>query len=250
MVQSIIEKVAEHPTFQNVASEQVRVSAEKIVESIQTQNIGLDESIRMVDLTLEPIFILPNDGVTPNVNDNAFRGDSESETDEVKLAALTLQAQSNASENSDNEPKNHRPHSYKCKWCHQLKKGGHVCSAIRSFDAWTDTSMTEISHIPAEILQDGVAIGEQKRDKELEVSRKEWKTRVPNQNLSLDLDLEPQEERTLAPSAKAQRQTEKERLKNKRTSEGHPKEEQVNAVFLLLIVVAFETPLGMLLKPK
>jgi hypothetical protein len=33
-------------------------------------------------------------------------------------------------------------------------------------------------------------------------------------------------------------------------SEGHPREEQVSAMFLMLIVVAYKTPLDMLLKPK
>jgi hypothetical protein len=259
-VQSTIEIVQEHPDFQNAASEHVREMAKMIVESLQIHlgasnqsipEISLDEFNQMVQLTLEINYILPNDGVPPNVNDNAFSEDAVSETDEVKITAPTLQAQSNASENSGNEPKNKRPHNYKCKFCGELKKGGHVCSATRCFDAWTD--MTKNSHIPAEILGEALIEG----DRDLEVSREEWTPCVMNQDLSSDLDLEPQDERVVAQSAKSRRQMEQERLKKKRKTadclpppEGHLKEEQVNALFLLLIVVAYESPLGVLLKLK
>jgi hypothetical protein len=244
-VQSTIEMVQDHPSFHNETCEQVRANAEMIVESIQThlgernqtiRGIRLDEFTRMVRLTLENNFILPDDGVPPNVNDNASRADSVSET------APTLQAQSNSEENSSNEPKRKGPQ--KCMYCGELRKG-HVCSAIRSFDAWTWTETKENSHIPAEI-QEGAPIGEQ--DREVEVSREEWTQCVPNHDLTSDL--EHQEEREVAPSAKSQRRTAKIRLKKKRKtddcsppSEGRPREEQVNTImFLLLIVVAYETP--------
>jgi hypothetical protein len=252
LIQSTIQVVQDHPNFQNEIYEQVRTHAEMIVESIQTHLEGMNQSIpemrvdefnQMVRLTLENNFILPDDGVppnvSPNVNDDAFRADSVSETGEVEFTAPTLQAQSNAAENSGSEPTKKGPQ--KCKYCGKLRKG-HVCTAIRLFDAWTDTSMTEKSHLPAEI-QDSAPIEEQKN---MEVSRKEWISCVPNQDLSSDLDLEPQKDREVAPSAKSQRQTGKERVKKKTAdcsppSEGHPREEQVNAMFFLLIVVAYKT---------
>jgi hypothetical protein len=216
----------------------VRAHAKVIVEIIQIHleqgrnqsiwEIRLDEFNQMVRLTLQNNFILPHDGVPPNVNDNAFRADSVSKTDEVEFTASTLQAQSNAAENSGNEPKKKGPQ--KCKYCGELRKG-HVCSATISLNAWTDTSMTENRHIPAEI-QDGAPIEEQKQDRELRVSREEWTPCVPNQDLSSDL--EPQKEREVAQSAKSRRQTDEiERLRKKRKaadcsppSEGHTREAQ------------------------
>lgn len=273
---SIIETVRSY--FQNATSQQVWEIAETIVEHIQTYflgrsnesiwEIGLEGFIEMTRLTLTSNFILPPPD-PPNVNDNAFCADSVSETREVQFTEPTQQAQSNASENSDNKPKR-KGQRYKCKYCPALKKG-HVCNALRHFDAWTN--MGEPSLIPAEI-EKSARLEEQKRDRELEVSPEEWTPCVPNQDLSSDL--EPQEERTVAPSAKTQREMvierqkkktasaktqrqmeEIERMKKKRKtadvsppSEGQPREEQVNAIFLLLIVIAYETLLGMLLKPK
>jgi hypothetical protein len=156
LIQSTIEVLQEHPNFHNETYDHVRAHAKMIVEIIQIHLEGRNQSIaemredefnQMVRSALQNNFILPHDGVPPNVNDNAFRADSVSKTDEVEFTASTLQAQSNAAESSGNEPKKKGPQKYK--YCGELRKG-HVCSATRLFDAWTDTSMTESRHIPAE----------------------------------------------------------------------------------------------------